>query len=77
MNNKLIMLIFNLVLYVASIVIIGTLDGYWDALGLFLFVWANNMAQDDRVEKKLVDIRSNVTRIINCLEAIVLPGGKL
>lgn len=31
------------VLYLISFVIIGELDGWWECLGLFFMLWANNI----------------------------------
>ncbi len=35
-----------LTLAIIGIVIIGQLDGYYDALGVFFMLWGNNVAKD-------------------------------
>ena len=42
MNEKIKFTIFITVLFTSGILIMGFLDGFWDAFGVFLMMWSNN-----------------------------------
>jgi len=55
-KSEILLSIFGICIAISGILFIGFLDGFWDAFGVFLLMWANNIGyKRESIKEKLQD----------------------